>query len=180
MAKRRPEWFVSSDAAAARYAFFISHVGEDAAEVKELKAEIQALSGKGGRTPIDCFLDRHDWPGGNNNTAVMRDHLLQSRHMVLWVTPGYLQSRRGWVWMELAYAELLELSFNFGQFGRRYPYIVPVFRGVTVEQTDRTPLVDYWSVKLAPPDAAFSIREVAAKLVDFHEQEARKRGEVGG
>jgi len=172
MPKRRPKWFVAQDPAAIRYAYFISHVGEDADDVKELKNEIQALSGRGGRTPLDCFLDRHDWPGGNESTAVIQEYLLKSRRALVWATPAYLQTIRGWVWVELAYAELIEASINFYSFGRRpFPYIVPVFRQVTVEQIERTPLIDYWSSKLVRPDEDLSIRDVAQRLVEFHERE---------
>jgi hypothetical protein len=181
MAKRRPKWFVPQDPAAVRYGFFISHVGEDASEVKELKSEIQALSGRGGRTPLDCFLDMHDWLSGNDNGDVIRRNLLAAQHMVVWVSPNYLQGLRGWVWFELAYAELIERSLNFGGFSRRQrPYLVSVFRKMTVEQIERTPLVNYWSTKLVRPDENLSIREIAQRLVDFHDQEARKRLAEGG
>ncbi|HBI41711.1 MAG TPA: hypothetical protein DDY78_02510 [Planctomycetales bacterium] len=175
MPKRRPDWFVAQDPASICYAYFISHVGEDGDEVKELKQEIEALSGRGGRTPLDCFLDRHNWPGGNENTAVIQQYLLKSQYMLTWVTPAYLQTVRGWVWVELAYADLIEASINLHSFGRRpFPYIVPVFRGTVFEQVERTLLVDYWSSKLVRPDEDVSIKEIARRLVDFHEQEAEK------
>ncbi len=100
------EWTVLRPAAP-RYAFFISHVGEDSRDVIRLKSEIIAQSGQGGQTPIDCFLDLQNWQIGNENSTVIRASILQSAHMVIWVTPAYLKNPRGWVCMELAYAELL-------------------------------------------------------------------------
>jgi hypothetical protein len=36
MAKQRPPWFVPRDSASVQYAFFLSHVGEDNADVQQL------------------------------------------------------------------------------------------------------------------------------------------------
>src|SRR5256885_1200538 len=108
MAKRRAPWFVPHDPASVQYAFFLSHVGEDAAEVAQLKSAIEAHSGRGGGTALACFLDVQNWPAGNVNSAVIREYLLKSAHMVAWISPAYLNTLRGWVWMEFAYAELIE------------------------------------------------------------------------
>jgi hypothetical protein len=175
MVKRRPPWFVSRNPAAIQYAFFISHVGEDAAEVGRLKSAIEAYSGRGGRPPLTCFLDVANWTIGNENSVVIRKYLLKSAHMVAWISPEYLRSLRGWVWMELAYAELIELSLNSDGYELRQPYIVPVFRGVALEQTERTPLLKYWQRQVVVPNKKHSIPQTAKHLVDFHDQEARKR-----
>jgi hypothetical protein len=172
MAKPRPPWFVPCDAASGQYAYFLSHVAEDSAEVQQLAAAIQTLSGRGGRTPLTCFLDVNNWPIGNVNTSVIKEYLLKSAHLVAWVTSAYLQSIRGWVWMELAYAELIELSLNSDQLELRHPYIVPVFRNVAVNQLERTPLLGYWQRQLVIPNQDHSLTEIAQKLVEFHEQEA--------
>ncbi|HTU93806.1 MAG TPA: toll/interleukin-1 receptor domain-containing protein [Gemmataceae bacterium] len=171
MAKQRPPWFVPRDAASVRYAFFLSHVAEDSEEVQQLASTIHAFSGRGGRTPLTCFLDVNNWPIGCENTSVIKAFLLKSAYCVVWVTPAYLQSVRGWVWMELAYAELIELSLNAALLDLRHPYIVPVFRNVTVNQLERTPLFDYWQRQLVVPNKEYPLHELAKKLVEFHEQE---------
>jgi hypothetical protein len=143
--------------------------------VAQLKAEIDAYSGRagrGGRPPLDCFLDIHNWDTAKLNTAVMRQKLLESTHIVFWVTRGFLQNVRGWVWIEFAYAELIELSANLGTLNHR-PYIVPIFRNVSVQDLERNPLLSYWQRRLSKPDV--NIKEIAQKLVDFYDQEAPKR-----
>jgi len=175
MAKRTPPWYVRRNAPPFRYALFIAHVAEDAGAVAQLKAEIDAYSGRGGRAPLSCFLDVHNWPIGNVNTAAIRENLLQSAHLVAWISPIYLATQRGWVWVELAYAELIELSMNLGKFGVRHPYLVPVFKGVTLAQVERTPWLAYWERKLLLPDQDHPTAELARKRVDFYEQEVLKQ-----
>ena len=174
MAKQRPPWFVPRDADEVRYAFFLSHVAEDSEAVQQIASAIHAFSGRGGRPPLACFLDVNNWPIGNVNTSAIKEYLLKSAHMVAWVTPSYLQSIRGWVWMELAYAELIELSLNSTRLELRHPYIVPVFRNVAVNQLERTPLLGYWQRQLVVPNKEHSLEEIARKLVDFHEQEGQR------
>src|ERR1700712_3131187 len=99
MPKRRPPWFVSRDPSALRYAFFISHVSEDADAVRRLKSDIQAAFVRRGSS-LDCFLDVHDWEIGNDASGVIKAHLLKSAHMVVWASKHYLASTRGWVWTE--------------------------------------------------------------------------------
>jgi hypothetical protein len=179
MPKKRPPWYVRRDPAAIHYAFFIFHVGEDADAVGELKTAVDAYSGRGGRPPLTCFLDVQNWPGGNVSSEVIREYLYQSAHMIAWISPAYLVNTRGWIWMELAYAELIELSNNFDYLGVRKPFIVPVFHNVTVDLIQRTRWVDYWSRQVVIPNQQHSVTDIAHKLVDFHEQEERKREDVG-
>ena len=176
MAKqKRPAWYVPRPETDPPYAFFISHVAEDAPDVQQLKVEIEAYSGRGGRAGLRCFLDVTTWPGGNENSEVIREALLRSEHMVPWVTRNYLNAQRGWVWLELAYSELIELSMNVENLDIRHPYLVPIFRGITVAEVERTPLLSYWQRKLLLSSDPASVREVAMMLVDFREQEAFKR-----
>ncbi|HEX5271607.1 MAG TPA: toll/interleukin-1 receptor domain-containing protein [Gemmataceae bacterium] len=180
MAKRAPPpppWSVRRDADSLRHAFFVSHVAEDEAEVVQLKAEIEAYSGRGGRAPLACFLDVQNWLKGNLSGMVIRESLRRSAHMVAWISPAYIATTRGWVWMELAYAELIELAMNHGQFDLAHPFIVPVFRGVTVEHLARTPWLDYWQRSVVAPHQAHPTSDIARHLVDFHEQEAGRRDE---
>lgn len=171
MAKQRLPWFVAREADALRYAFFLSHVAEDSTEIQQLASAIHAGSGRGGRTPLACFLDVNNWPIGNENTSVIKEYLLKSAYCVVWVTPAYLQSVRGWVWVELAYAELIELGLNAALLERRHPYIVPVFRNVSVNQLERTPLLGYWQRQLVVPNKDYSLNDIAQKIVEFREQE---------
>src|SRR5262245_45655321 len=143
MPRRASPWTVRRDPDVLRYAFFISHVREDAEEVARLKAEIVGYSGRGGRPPLACFLDLHDWSIGNENSSVIRLNLLESAHLVAWISPSYLATSRGWVWMELAYAELIEQSLNLGSIGLQHPYIVPVYRQLSVQLLERTPWLGY-------------------------------------
>ncbi len=175
MAKRRPPLFVEQNLADLKFAFFISHVGEDAAAVAQVKAAIEARSGRGGRPGLACFLDVHTWPFGNENIGVIKEFLLKSAFMIAWVSPQYLATTRGWVWVELAFANLIEISRNRPWGYPRHPFIAPVFLpGVTVNHLERTPLLDYWQRKLLLTTREISTEEIAHKLVDFYEQEFRK------
>jgi hypothetical protein len=158
-----------------QYEFFISHVSEDSNVVKQLKNEIAAASGRGGRPAFDCFLDVHAWPSANELSQVIKKYLLKSKYLVAWVTPAYLRSARGWVWTELAYAELIEIGMNSSP-AIELPYIVPVFMDdVTVDELSRTPLLRYWQRRL--PTAGRPITEIARALIEFYDQELRKQKE---
>jgi hypothetical protein len=71
MPRRRPAWSIDFDLTSCLYAFFLSHVAEDAADVARLKAEIAAASGRGGRPALQSFLDLHDWQERNESGAVI-------------------------------------------------------------------------------------------------------------
>jgi hypothetical protein len=101
---------------------------------------------------------------------------LNSSFLIAWVSPAYLASPRGWVWIEFAYAELIELSLNLPYLDRERPYILPIFRNVSLAQVERTPFLRYWQRKLFLPDHDPSIPEIARKLVDLYEQEGAGRG----
>jgi hypothetical protein len=157
-----------------KYAFFLSHVGEDKDTVLALKAEIERRSTSAGGIGLRCFIDIYDWQSWNDLTAVIRDDLSCSAHMVIWITPKYLSNKRGWVWVEFAYAELLERNWSLGQVDR-YPFIVPIFRGLTLRSLERTPLLSYWERRVEQPRQPLSIPDLAAKLIDFHQREKGKR-----
>ena len=98
----RPPWYIP-DTVAPAYAFFLSHVTEDARAVIQLKTQITQLTRRRGRAALACFLDKHDWLIANDLVGVIREALLRSEYVVLWVTPAYLEaSKRGWVWVEFA------------------------------------------------------------------------------
>jgi hypothetical protein len=73
-------------------------------------------------------------------------------------------------------AELLELSRNYPHLGVRFPYIVPVFRGVLLDDVARTPLFAYWKRTLVDPSRRWGVRAIAQRLVEFYNQEANRRG----
>lgn len=166
----RSNWYINRRPP--RFAFFVSHVSEDNADVIRLKAEIHALSSRGGAGGLTCFLDDHDWPPGGKSLQVIRDAMLESEHFVLWVSPNYLKTTRGWVWLELAYAELIEASLEseLTRDPRRnvVPFIAPIMRGVKVDKVSRPPLHDYWQRNVIPHGPPPTIEAVAAKLVEFY------------
>ena len=178
MAKRPVHGFTVRSPQAPDFAFFISHVREDRDFATTLKTEVATISGRGGRrAPIQCFLDRHDWPIGNVPSEAIKDNLLRCEYMIPIVTPRFMEVNRGWVWYELAYSELIELQRNRRHPGVRYPYIAPIFRGVDALQILRTPLGMYWHRSLVDPFTLSTAAEAAMKVVDFYDQEARKRGD---
>ncbi len=176
MEERRPPWYVERDWSARRYAFFLSHVQEDSASLTLLQSEVAALSGRGGGETLDSFLDINRWLIGNLNSEVIKESLLHSEYLVAWITPAFLRNRRGWIWMEFAYAELLELSLNYREMGIRYPYIIPIFQGVSARTLQRTPFHGYIQrAPLGPPGPTHEIAAVARALVDFFRQEQRRK-----
>jgi hypothetical protein len=176
MDPRRPPWHVEREGLP-EFAFFISHVAEDSDAVVELKSQVVAISGRGGRPPLACFLDVQAWPVATNISEVIKEFLINCEYMIVWVTPAYLDGgARGWVWVELAYAELLEISLNYPSPPGRFPYIVPVFRGVRIGRVARTPLLPYWQRPLMTPQGRrYPIVEIARTLVAFYDQQERKR-----
>lgn len=175
MAKARPVWQARLPTGPLPFAFFVSHVREDDEAVMELAAEIRSQSGAGGHPALECFLDVDRWPLGNDILPAIKDSISQSEYLLVWATPAYLRNDRGWVWMELAYAELLERGLNLPGTRRPLPYIVPVFQGVTVRQVSRTPLLNYWHRSLFAGGRKRPIKYLVQKLVAFYQQEARKR-----
>src|SRR4051794_18306598 len=105
-------WHITIDRSDCEFAFFVSHVAEDADEVEQFARSLESgFIASGGLQIQTCFLDLNDWEHGNPPKAVIRRHLAASHFFVGWVTPNYLKAaKRGWVWLELAYAELIELS----------------------------------------------------------------------
>lgn len=59
------------------------------------------------------WLDREDYYYGRDSRTALRDGLLRSRHVVFFITLGMMDYRRGWCHMELAYADLLQLNFDW-------------------------------------------------------------------
>lgn len=179
MARKKWPWRITVDRSKCEYAFFVSRVSEDSAEVVQFRdAIIKAFKAAGGLALQPCFLDVHDWDVGNPPTAVIRRKLAASQFFIGWVTPDYLEhARRGWPWFELAYAEIIELNRQ-PLPDVEFPYVVPVFRGVSAADISRTPWQDYLSreiVKSLPhEDTKAYIDRLVPRLVAYYAQEMRK------
>lgn len=128
-----------------------------------------------GKVARDLFLDIHDWPKGKASPWAIRDALLASEFMIAWISPAYLRSRRGWIWMELTLAQLLEDSLNLG-LGIRHPFVLAVFRGVTVRTIAKTPWIDYLHRAVVSPHERLEIPQIAKQVVKVHERALRDRG----
>lgn len=152
-----------------KFSFFLSHVSEDNARAVSLQDEIHRLSEEVGTPRKRCYLDVTNWTNGVDNGEVIRNALLQSEHMVLLVTPAYLRARRGWVWMELAYGEIIHEDFRINTGGREnipsYPFIFPVFVDVKLRAIERTPLLMYWQRKLIVDSKSTDLITQVAKLL---------------
>src|SRR5437016_2902810 len=99
MARSRSPWHVRHDRTACEFSFFISHVTNDNDEIRQLKTAVDRSLHRKTDPALKCFFDVDDWEIGRPNLNVIRDKLLNSVHMLAWVTPNYVaQSQRGWVW----------------------------------------------------------------------------------
>jgi len=179
MARSPSPWRVKIDRSKCEFAFFVSHVSEDIDEVGRFANALQDAFALAGGLPIQaCFLDVDDWEIGNPPKAVIRKKLAASQFFLGWVTPHYLNAaNRGWVYLELAYAELIELSRQ-PVLDVEFPFVVPVFRNVLPDDIQRTPWLDYLPREVERSQIAESIDEylerLVPKLISFYEQETRK------
>lgn len=85
---------------------FLSHCAEDR------DALVSPVYDRLVATGVTPWLDREDYYYGRDSRAALRDGILRSRHVVFFVTRAMLTVPRGWCVLELALAELLELSFR--------------------------------------------------------------------
>ena len=169
---RRP-WDIDHGSATKRYSSFISHVSGDVQSARRLAAEISALSVRDGLPALTCFLDVHNWRPGVEPRKNIQEALLASEHVVVWATPKYLaELGRGWVWYELAYADLIDQTMQYDLSEktplRAYPFVIPILRGVVIEDVARTPLCDYWQRSIHRPDRRPAISEVARLLIETY------------
>lgn len=170
-----PTWRAAYPPPQLRYSFFLSHVQEDATSIKQLRRAIDREFTRRGRSPQGPFLDFDDWPQGAANASAIRDALLHSEFLVAWISPEYLRSARGWVWMELTLGQLLEDSLNFKQLGISFPFVLAVFRGVALADIERTPWLDYWSRAVVRSNESISMAKIARRLVDIRDRELLRR-----
>ena len=169
---------------AIEHTFFLSHVQENVDDLKELKREITLQSRKRGRKSLDCFLDNEDWQIGRLDGNVLREKLIVSEIFVAWITPEYLMNRRGWIWMEMAYAELIELSLNVGQLGNTLEYVISIYRGwgqgLDLNELLRSPWGNYLSQGIGRnPTEQLTIQNIAKILVKFHCAQMKRKMSPG-
>ena len=60
--------------------------------------------------------------------------------MIAWITPQFTNTRRGWIWFEMAYAEWQEEILNHLSTSLKFYFIIPVFQGVRLCQIERNSL----------------------------------------
>jgi hypothetical protein len=65
------------------------------------------------RRMIVPWLDRDDYYYGRGSRIALRDTLLQSRHVVYFVTLGLMDYKRGWCAMEAAYSDLVQANLVY-------------------------------------------------------------------
>lgn len=159
-----------------RYSFFLSYVSEDHAEIEQLRNAIVEEQRKRGGNQLRPFFAVHDFPAATPVAPVLRDAMINSGFLLLWVTPNFLNSKRGWVWMELTLGQLIEDSLNARQMGLVLPFVLTVFRNIrSARSIQRTPLHDYWMRPVMPADKESDTREVAKKLIDLLEIQSVRR-----
>ena len=180
MGGKRWPWRIHHDRTKCEYAFFVSHVSED---LDDVTAFVQALDSAfqkaGGLAVQTCFIDSRDWELAKPVTDEIRQKLLLSQFFIGWVTPAYLRhsQQRGWVWIELAYATLIENSSRAGP-ELDSPFILPVFRGVNPEQLSQTPWHDFVprQVERSSPRERLAtyLKRLVPQLLKFHGQQMTK------
>ncbi len=65
------------------------------------------------RQGVIPWLDQEDYYYGRDSRSALRDGLLNSRHVIFFVTLAMMDYRRGWCSMELAYADLLQANLIY-------------------------------------------------------------------
>jgi hypothetical protein len=100
------------------YHVFLSHSREDQADlVRPVYDQLLNLQ-------IVPWLDQEDYYYGRSSRAALRDGILNSRHVVFFVTDAMLASARGWCILELAYAELIDLTLQ--EAGGQLLKVIPI------------------------------------------------------
>ncbi len=99
---------------------FLSHCAEN--RVGLVQPVYNALE----ESQYSPWLDRHDYPRGQDAFAALREGIILCRHVVYFVTEAFMSQGRGWNSVETAYSDLLQKSFL--QFGLELCHIqFPLF-----------------------------------------------------
>ncbi len=85
---------------------FLSHSREDHDSL--VRPVYDRLVGVG----VTPWIDRHHCPYGRDSRSALQSAILNSRHVVFFVTPAMLVSGRGWCPFELAYAEIMQTNLQ--------------------------------------------------------------------
>lgn len=99
---------------------FLSHCQEDRDRLVRPVHESRLAKG------FKPFLDIEDYYYGRESRAALRDGILDSRHVIFFVTDAMLNSARGWCVMELAFAELLDANLTH-RGGKLANVFLPLF-----------------------------------------------------
>lgn len=75
---------------------------------------------------VKPFIDIEAYYYGRDSRTALRDGVLNSRHMIFFVTDAMLESSRGWCVLELAFAELLDANLTCPG-GKLANVILPLF-----------------------------------------------------
>ena len=89
-----------------RHHAFLSHSREDHDDL--VRPVYNALVGQ----RVASWIDRHHYPSGVDSRTALKTSLLESRHVVFFVTEAMIASGRGWCVLELAYSELLQQNLT--------------------------------------------------------------------
>ncbi|MDX1966715.1 MAG: hypothetical protein SFV23_06045 [Planctomycetaceae bacterium] len=161
---RTADWWVPHPLGNYRHSFFISHVREDLTNVRRLKRSLDRRIRLSSPHVPPCFLDCDDWPHGKPTAPAIRDALGASEFPVVWVTPRFMNSSRGWIWFELAYGQLIEQSLNLGRPDWALPYVLAVFREIDIESVAPSPLLEYWGRSVVAAHESLNVAKIAERL----------------
>ena len=115
---------------------FLSHCREDRDAL--VRPVYKSLSEYG----VISFIDVADYYYGRDSRSALKDGILDSRHVVFFITDALLNNTRGWCVLELAFAEMLDSNFHFrgGKLANAY---LPLF---LIPQADERLPRSVWQV----------------------------------
>lgn len=102
------DWTIRSWPACTRHVF-MSHCQEDRDRL------VLPLGDRLEQSGCSIWIDKHNYPLGRANAfEVLRDKLLECRHVVFFVTANFLKQGRGWTGVERGYSTLLQENLMYG------------------------------------------------------------------
>lgn len=99
---------------------FLSHCQEDRDSL--VRPVYEALAKEG----VVSFIDVADYYYGRDSRSALKDGILDSRHVIFFITDAMLNNARGWCVFELAFSELLDSNFHF-RGGKLATAFLPLF-----------------------------------------------------
>ena len=150
---------------------FLSHCREDRdAIVGPVYEGLKAVG-------VEPWLDQTDYYYGRPSREALQDAILDSRHMVFFVSDAMLRPARGWCVLELAYAEILDANLTHRGGALASPFL-PLF---LVDQEDsRLPFTVWQSVRdrgrFFPAESPIPVAEWCCQQIrDYLGREEEKR-----